>query len=123
MRSLLSIRQNFFKEYPHYGNIFFNTVLQPPKHLLKEIREIRRDYDVFTAKKYKILFQKIELRDGISEDMAYEYFVIFQEMFNGYFQNKIYENVNFKALVIDHETQLSNILNIVLYGIAKQKNT
>lgn len=123
MHQLLSRRQQFFEENPYLGNIFFQAVLNPPKHLLQEIHEIRRGFDEFHAARYRELLEEVELRDGITVEMATEYFFIFQEMFNSYFQNKVCGNTDFLSLVKDNEICLSNILNILFYGIAKENPT
>lgn len=120
LHKLLGIRQKFFEENPYYCNIFFNTVLQPPKHLRKEIRNLRQKYDEFNVECFRGLLQGIELREGITIDTATEYFMIFLEMFNGYFQNKSYENEDIYTLIKDHEVNLSKILDIMLYGVAKE---
>ena len=44
-------------------------------------------------------------------------------MFNSYFQNKVCGNTDFLSLVKDNEICLSNILNILFYGIAKENPT
>lgn len=121
MRNLLHLRQRFFQENPYYSNIFFYALLQPPKHLLPQIREIRRQFDEFYADCCKELLSQIELREGITVDMAMEYFIVFQEMFNGYFQSKSYEKTEFHTLVKDHEMNLSKMLDIMLYGVAKEE--
>lgn len=120
LHNFLHHRQKFFLDHPYYNNIFFNTVLQPPAHLRKEIREIRHEFDEFVALCYKDLLSKIQLRDGITSDMAMEYFMVFQEMFNGYFQSKACESNNFQTFIQDHEGNLSKILDIILYGIAQK---
>ncbi|MGN0411285.1 MAG: TetR/AcrR family transcriptional regulator [Candidatus Fimousia sp.] len=118
---LLQARQQFFKEYPYYANIFFNTILQPPRHLQKEIKEIRRKFDCFYKECYEKLLSKATLREGISLDMAIEYFIIFQEMFNCYFQCKSYENEDFHSFIKDHELNIAPVLDIMLYGITDKK--
>lgn len=120
MQKLLHERQKFFRENPYYSNIFFNVVLQPPGHLRKEIREIRREFDDFSVSYYKELVGKLRLRAGITVDTAAEYFTIFQEMFNGYFQSKSYESSDFHSLIKDYELNISRILDIMLYGIAEK---
>ena len=120
IRSFLHERQKFFRENPHYSNIFFYAVLQPPSHLRKEINKIRRECDDFSVNFYKKLLEQLRLRDGITPDAAAEYFIIFQEMFNGYFQSKSYEKNDFHALIQDHELNLSRILDIMFYGIAEK---
>lgn len=121
LQTLLARRRDFFREHPLYGNIFFNTILQPPAHLLAPIREIRKDYDDFLAASCRCIFAHSELRGGITTDIAVEYFMIFQEMFNGYFQGKLGENGDFSSLVQDHEGKLPQLLDLMLYGIAAPK--
>lgn len=120
LHNLFQMRQQFFKENPYYCNIFFNTVLQPPEHLKKEIRELRKKYDEFYVNCFRGLLEQIQLRDTITMDAALEYFMVFLEMYNGYFQSKSCEKEDIHALIEDHEVNLSKILDIMLYGVAKE---
>ena len=120
MKRLFQLRQQFFQENPYYCNLFFNTVFQPPKHLRSEIQELRKKYDEFYVTRFRELLQQLKLRDGITVDAAMEYFLAFLEMFNGYFQSKSGENGDLHALIEDHEVNLSKILDIMLYGVAKE---
>ncbi len=121
MKKYIDLRYQFFKDNPFYSHIFFTTVLQPPLHLKEQIKELRKEFDEFNINRYKMDLSNLTLRDDVSEDEAIEYFYIFQEMFNGYFQSKAYENTDFESLIEAHEVKLSKILNIMLYGIAKEK--
>lgn len=121
IQHFISIRQKFFQENPYYGNIFFNSLLQPPQHLHSEIHEIRREFEAFNAECFKEMLRHVKLREGITEDIALEYFLIFGEMFNGYFQSKAYQDNDYRTLMEDHDGKLSDILNIMLYGIAEEK--
>ena len=47
--------------------------------------------------------------------------MVFQEMFNGYFQGKLGESGDFSSLIQDHEGKLPQLLDLMLYGIAAQK--
>jgi len=120
MKKYIDLRYEFFKENPYYSHIFFITVLQPPTHLKEQIKELRKEFDEFNINRYKMDLSNLTLRDGVSEEEAIEYFYIFQEMFNSYFQSKAYENTDFESLIEAHEVKLSKILNIMLYGIAKE---
>ena len=113
-------RQQFFKENPYCCNLFFNTVLQTPKHLQNEIHRLRQEYDEFYVNYFRKLLQQIQLRDGITIEAAMEYFMVFLEMFNGYFQNKSREKDDIHALMEDHEVNMSKILDIMLYGVAAE---
>lgn len=118
LHNILQKRHQFFKEYPFYGNIFFNALLQPPSHLHSQIHQIRCAFDEYSLNCYKNLLNKIELRKGITSEMAMQYFLVFQEMFNSYFQSKSFASSNYHELIKDHETNLSKFLDIMLYGIA-----
>lgn len=120
LNALLALRQQFFSTHPHHAGLFFHALLQPPKHLLSELKEARRDYDMFCVERYRNMLRSLPLRDGITEETALEYFSIFLEMFNGYFQSKASQGSDYLALMEAHEEQLSEILDMMLYGIAKQ---
>ncbi len=102
--------------------IFFNILLQPPIHLKEQIKDLRSDFDALNINQYRMALCNVTLREGISEEEAIEYFFIFQEMFNGYFQSKAYESSDFNSLIEAHEVNLRKILNIILYGIAKEES-
>lgn len=121
LQKILELRQEFFSNHPYYANIFFNSVLQPPKHLLAEIQKIRQGFEEFYTECYRNMLRQFPLRKGITEDMALEYFSIFGEMFNEYFQRKTEQGSDYHTLIEDHEGKLSEILDIMLYGIADQK--
>ena len=121
IRNYLHLRQTFFQEHPHYGSLFFQALLYPPKHLSDEIRSIRHEFDAFNIECYKKLLGQVELRDGITDDLALEYFTLFQEIFNGYFQKRALEDHNVTALAEEHELNLTKILDFILYGIAKEE--
>lgn len=122
VKKYLDLRRNFFKENSHFSNIFFNIVLQPPVHLKKEIKVLKRELDDLNVGYYREFLGKVKLRKNVSEEEAIEYFCIFQEFFNGYFQSKMYELTDFNALIDEHEMKLNKILNIMLYGVIKEEN-
>jgi len=66
------------------------------------------------------LLKQIQLREEITIEAALEYFMVFLEMYNGYFQSKSYEKEDIHVLIEDHEVNLSKILDIMLYGVAKE---
>ena len=121
LRRLLELRQSFFEENPYYANIFFQSLLQPPKHLRGEIQEIRREFEELNTKCYQEILGGLSLRKGITEELALECFSIFQEMFNGYFRSKADQGGDYHALVQDHEGKLTKVFDIILYGIAERQ--
>lgn len=115
----LIVRERYFRENPYYANIFFNSILQPPKNLKKEIEEERKGLNGYFSRFYLSLLDTLELRKGITKEEALEYFFAAGEMFNGYFQKKADETGDYRSLIEDHEEKLSSIFDIILYGVAK----
>lgn len=120
LQSFLLIRQRFFQENPCYANIFFNALLQPPKHLMQELAQLRRGLDEYFSQCCLAILDCLVLRDGITREMALEYFMAASEMFNSYFQKKAEQNGDYRELIEDHEGRLSGIFDIMLYGVAKE---
>ena len=120
LQSFLMIRQRFFQENPRHANIFFNAVLQPPKHLTQELTQLRGELDEYFSQCYFAVLDCLTLRCGITREMALEYFLATSEMFNRYFQKKAEQNGDYRELIKDHEGRLSAIFDIMLYGVAKE---
>lgn len=121
MKKLLMLRQEFFEKNENYRNIFFSVILTPPNHLIKEIQMIRKEYDEFNIGEFKKLLRTLNLREEITEEMAISYFLTYQEMFNAYFQNKIYKSRNLSLVSKEHDLKLLPILDVMIYGIASKE--
>lgn len=119
IKKYLDMRHEFFTANPHFSNIFTNALLQPPKHLIEPIKEIKEELDSLNVNYYEQVLQNVNLKSDVCREEAIEYFLIFQESFNNYFQNKTYGN--FRKLFDEHELKLSKLLKIMLYGIAKEE--
>lgn len=52
LQNFLMVRQQFFAENPGLANIFFNTVLYPPRQLTEELALLRRDFDAYLEEEY-----------------------------------------------------------------------
>lgn len=115
-------REVFFKQYPYFNTIFFDATLQPAKHLIENIKEIRSEFDMLNQMKYHHILEQVELRDSITPEIALRYFIAFQEMLNGYVQSHLKDDVDINTLINDYNLKLTNIMNIILYGLAKQND-
>lgn len=120
IRNLLKARQDFVQKNPYYGHIFFCSVLMPPRHLLKEIKEVRRNYDAYLKERYTCLLGNMELREGVEVERAVEYLMLFQDMYNGFFREKACESNELNKVIETHETGISELFDLLLYGIAKK---
>lgn len=119
IKKYFDMRHEFFIENPYFSNIFTNALLQPPKHLIAQIKEIKAELDKVNVDYYEQVLQNVNLKSDVCLEEAIEYFLIFQESFNNYFQNKTYGD--FRKLFDEHELKLSKLLKIMLYGIAKEE--
>lgn len=122
LETYMSLRYRFFSTNPLYARIFFEAILQPPIKLKKTIKEQRQAFDAMNREICRCALQKLILRCGVSEAQALSYFELMQEMFNGYFSSSAYAGSDFTTLVADHEERLSQTLDFMLYGIAKEED-
>lgn len=120
LQNFLIRRQEFFLANPCYTNIFFNAMLQPPRHLTQELTQLRSGFDEYCSQCYLAVLDSLTLRSGITREMALEYFLAASEMFNSYFQKKAEQNGGYRELIEDHEGRLSAIFDIMFYGVAKE---
>lgn len=115
----ISMRQEFFKQNPKFSNIFANALFHPPDHLKKEIKEIKSELNQFNNEFYRKILENIVLKDYVNVEEAMEYFTIFQESFNYYFQTQ--DSEDYDRLVQEHEIKLEKILKMMFYGIIKEE--
>lgn len=121
IRNFLERREAFFEKNPYDRNIFFNVMLYPAEHLREKLLNVTAGYDAYIRKEYHQLLSKIRLRDGISMEMAEEYLCLFQNMYNGYYQNKISWMGNSPELIRERDLKISELLDIILYGISTEE--
>lgn len=114
-------RIRYFSEHPLQARIFFEAVLQPPAGLETEIKKRKKNFDDFNKNIYSKAISLLQLREGITQETALEYYAIMQEMFNGYFSSPAYAGKDFTVKVADHEKKLAQMLDILLYGLAKKE--
>lgn len=122
IKHYMSARNDFFSTYPYYRTIFYNSLLNPPKHLLIKIKELRQEVDTVNVEYCRNALESVTLKPDISCDDAIEYYLILQDSFNTYFQSKVQEGLDFNELIKIHEEKITRMLKILLYGIAKEKN-
>lgn len=64
----------------------------------------------------------VALRDTIARDDAVSYFHMMQTMLNGYFSSPAFSSTSLKEKMKLHEKILPQLLDFMLYGIAKGDN-
>lgn len=121
LEKYMKLRLQYFWEHPLYARIFFEAVLQPAPELAEKIKEFKEELEQFNRNLYRAALSKLNLREGITEKDAIEYYEIMQEMFNGYFSSSAYAGKDFKSIMSDHEKQLSKMLDLMLFGIGERR--
>lgn len=121
MNSYMKLRYQFFQENPKLCKIFFQTVFYPPKHLIEQIKVLRKNFDQQNVQLFQRILRNTTLRNSMTEEKAISHLMMFQEMFNGYLQSKVSENIAFDFLMKEHETQMLEILDIMIHGIIKEE--
>lgn len=117
----MSARLCFFKQNELKARIFFDAVLQPPEHLHEQIQDLRKDFDELNTQLYKKILACVKLRKGVSPEDAFEYFSILQAAFNGYFSSPECRKLSFTEKMTAHETSLTKLLDLMIFGIAERE--
>ena len=68
---------------------------------------------------YRETLDSLTLRDGISQKDAISFFHLMQLMVNGYFSSPAFQGTALPKKAEMHEMLVPNLLNCMLYGIAK----
>lgn len=121
IESYFVARYEFFDENKEFRQIFYDAVLQTPEHLREQIVELKKSFDSENQRFLEKILEQLNLRESISMDEAMEYFIAFQEFFNSYFQKNQSGNNHASDIIKIHERQCYKVLDILLYGIAKQE--
>lgn len=115
----MKLRMYFFEEYPNEAHIFFEAILQPQEKLRDRIEEILQPFEEINERIYRSVVAALTLRDGVTEADAMAYFRQMQRMFNGYFSSASCPNVELGERIREHELSLPQLLDFMLYGVAK----
>lgn len=115
----MSVRMDFFHQFPNEAHIFFEVLLNPPPHLSDKIQDALAEFNRVNERICKQTLDMLALRDGITTEDALAYFHLMQTMLNGYFSSPAFQNVVLKEKVKIHETIIPKLFDFMLYGIAK----
>lgn len=119
LESYMAARMEFFNQYPREAHIFFDALLNPPRHLLREIQETLAEFNALNEKIYAQTLDTLILREGISREDAIAYFHLLQLMVNGYFSSPTFQSLSLREKAETHEKLLPKLFDRMLYGIAK----
>lgn len=116
---LIKIRILFFRDYPKFRGLFFHSIVNTPTHIQDKVNFARKELNEFYKKVYLDYLQTIQLR--VTQDKALLYLDFFQNAYNEYFRKQFLECENVDELMELHENKLSEWVDIMLFGIAKER--
>ena len=119
LESYLAARMDIFARYPDEAHIFFEALLSPPFHLLEKIIPALSEFAALNEQMVSKTLDAIILRDTVAREDAVSYFRMMQTMLNGYFSSPAFGNTALKEKMELHERILPQLLDFMLYGIAK----
>ena len=118
-RDCLNARLIFFEQYPEEARIFFDGMLNPAPNLAGRIEEILLPLDMLNRRAYGNLIAGMTLREGVTPEKAMDWLALMQELLNGYFSSPKLRFRDLAEKMRLHEQVLPEILDRILFGIAK----
>lgn len=118
MEAYFNIRLSFFLQYPVYQRIFCEAVILPPSHLAVKIQTRRAEFDTLNIEILEKLLENVTLRPNIAKQEVIDTFRMFQDYINAKYQMMSVQDVNLE----ERDKYCKKALDILLYGVVKQKN-
>ncbi|MDO5544660.1 MAG: TetR/AcrR family transcriptional regulator [Eubacteriales bacterium] len=81
------VRLNFFALHPMHQRLFCDTVVNPPRHLYRELSERRASFDALNETMLTAILEKETLAEGLSIPDAIAQFRIFEDCVSTYLKN------------------------------------
>lgn len=115
------IRYEFFRENPHYEQIFRTAIFSAPTHLIDKIIELRRPLRQTNEKLLANMIERLDLKEGVCINNVVctvldftDYVLVKQRKYNEDLEQK-----ETQILIEEQNKTLMGMVNMVLYGIVK----
>lgn len=82
------VRLNFFALHPMHQRLFCDTVVNPPRHLYRELSERRASFDALNETMLTAILEKETLAEGLSIPDAITQLRIFEDCVSTYLKNQ-----------------------------------
>ena len=111
-------RHQFYQEFPEHSHIFFEAMIATPKELEVEIAPQKAVFLDLNEQVCQKLLSESKLKEHIDEKKAMAYLRLIQDMFRSYYLT-VSSDSSLTDLVSGYENQLSQVLDMMVYGIIK----
>lgn len=116
MEAYFTVRGDFFREYPVYQSIFFQSVVAPPVHLQSEIKKCKKEFDDLNIEILEYLLNQVSLRLSCKKECVIEIFRQFQNFISS---KERFFDLSEKDFAL-YEENCKKILDILLYGVIER---
>lgn len=108
----------FFGEHPQHQRLFCDTVVNPPRHLRRELAECRASFDTLNETMLTAILEKEHLAEGLSVQDAIRQLRVFEDCVSTYLKNAGQE----ARQIQEHNQLCRQTFQTMLYGlIAREK--
>lgn len=115
-------RHQFYQQYPEHSHVFFEAMIVTPKELEEEIAPHKAIFLSLNEQVCQKLLSESKLKDHIDETLAMAYLRLIQDMFRSYYLT-VSSDSSLTELVLEYEHQLSQILDLMIYGILEDNSS
>lgn len=120
LRAYVQIRFEFFHKYPYYKQIFYTSVINPPKHLIYEINILREPMIEINKYFWREIIKDLKLKSNINIEDAIEVITglgnyLHLKIQYGELQSDYIES----GMVEKYTKEYVDIVNMLLYGVVE----
>ncbi|MGQ7394700.1 TetR family transcriptional regulator [Streptococcus suis] len=111
-------RHQFYRDFPKQSHIFFEAMIATPEELEEDIAPQKAIFLDLNEQVCQKLLSESKLKEHIDEKKAMAYLRLIQDMFRSYYLT-VSSDSSLTDLVSGYENQLSQVLDMMVYGIIK----
>ena len=115
-------RHRFYQQYPEHSHVFFEAMIATPKELEADIAPQKAVFLDLNEQICQKLLSESKLKNHIDEQRAMAYLRLIQDMFRSYYLTTS-SNSSLTDLVSGYEQQLSQVLDMMIYGILEDESS
>ncbi|HFU4001900.1 TPA: TetR/AcrR family transcriptional regulator [Streptococcus suis] len=109
-------RHQFYRDFPEQSHLFFEAMIATPEELEEEIAPHKAIFLDLNEQVCQKLLSESKLKDHIDEKRAMAYLRLIQDMFRSFYLT-VSSDSSLTDLVLGYEHQLSQVLDMMIYGI------
>ncbi len=109
-------RHQFYRDFPEQSHLFFEAMIATPEELEEDIAPQKAIFLDLNERVCQKLLSASKLKEHIDEKKAMAYLRLIQDMFRSYYLT-VSSDSSLTDLVSGYENQLSQVLDMMVYGI------